>query len=68
MHGELLRISGQCVPADVGRFPALQERMMGAVESFINDGAVRGSHDPLLSCQASHQVERHIDPDARSAS
>jgi hypothetical protein len=41
VHGELLRISGQCVPADVARFPALQERLVDAVESFINDGAVR---------------------------
>ena len=41
VHGELLRIAGQCVPADVARFPALQERLMDAVESFINDGAVR---------------------------
>ncbi len=41
VHGELLRISGQCVPADVARFPDLQGRLMGAVESFISGGAVR---------------------------
>jgi len=49
VHGELLRISGQCVPADVARFPDLQGRLMGAVESFISGGAVRDSMSRLIS-------------------
>ena len=27
VHGELLRIAGQCAPSDIARFPALQVRL-----------------------------------------
>lgn len=40
MHGELRRIAGQCVPPEMGRFPALEAGLLAAVEAFIDKGAV----------------------------
>ncbi|KAK9840112.1 hypothetical protein WJX74_003564 [Apatococcus lobatus] len=39
VHGELMRIAGQCAPPDIARFPVLQRNMTTAVEEFINEGA-----------------------------
>lgn len=53
VHEELLKIAEAAAPRDLGRFPALQRRLAGAVLEYIQVGGVDVSFvssEKLMGC------------------
>jgi len=61
VHAELLRIAAQCVPPEVGRFPALQTVLSEAVEDLVNSGASPAEHmiRNLVACELAYINTSH---------
>lgn len=61
VHAELLRIAAQCVPPEVGRFPALQSVLAEAVEELVNSGAGPADHmiRNLVACELAYINTSH---------
>ena len=61
VHAELLRMAAQCVPLEVGRFPALQTVLGEAVEELVNGGASPADQmiKNLVSCELAYINTSH---------